>query len=85
MPSPTAAWNAEQVLARYEQVRHRCPNATFPTTTHEAHRVLDVAHDYDVVVMDAYGVLKVGQKAIEGAPECVRSLRQAGKRPITPI
>ena len=40
----------------------------------------DIADDYDAFLLDAFGVLNIGETPIPGAPELVESLQRTGKR-----
>ncbi len=70
-----AGWS----FARYEQIRHRLPRADFPERAVNAPDLLFLAERFDVFLLDAFGVLNVGETAIPGAPECIKALRDAGK------
>ncbi|QIE56783.1 HAD-IIA family hydrolase [Pikeienuella piscinae] len=71
-----AAW----AFAAYEGVRGRLPAAS-AVRTPTAHRSLSALIDlYDVFLLDAFGVLNIGETPIAGAPERVLELRAAGKR-----
>ncbi|MFO6465170.1 HAD-IIA family hydrolase [Jannaschia sp. KMU-145] len=64
----------------YEAVRDRLPDAgPGGACTHEAD-LSEIADRYEVFLLDAFGVLNVGETAIPGAVERVRDLRAAGKR-----
>lgn len=72
--------SAQDAFALYEKVRHRLP---WPTVGHAARRVktlADISDDYDVFLLDAFGVLNIGESAIPGTGERIRDLRAAGKR-----
>ena len=70
-----AGWS----FARYEQIRRRLPRADFPETAVNAPDLISLAGRFDVFLLDAFGVLNVGETAIPGAPECIKTLRDAGK------
>lgn len=71
-----AAW----AFDAYEAVRGRLPQAGAGAAA-RAHRTLaDLADLYDVFLLDAFGVLNIGETPIPGAPERVRDLQAAGKR-----
>lgn len=76
---PVPPTDAETLIDACEAVRHRLPAAHFP----QASRLLDdlepVLADYDAFLLDAFGVLNVGERAIPGAAACVAALRAAGK------
>lgn len=73
--------SADEAFAAYEAVRHR-----LPVPRSGAHRPLhietlaDIADTHDVFLLDAFGVLNIGETAIPGAVERVRELCRAGKR-----
>jgi glycerol-1-phosphatase len=73
-------WTPEQAFAAYEAVRARLPEATFPRASETADTLGDVADRFDAFLLDAFGVLNVGETAIPGAPERVAALQGAGKR-----
>lgn len=72
---------AAEAFAAYEAVRHRLPEATpgKPAPTRIA-SLADIASDFDVFFLDAFGVLNIGDSPIEGTPDRVRALQAAGKR-----
>lgn len=70
---PAAAFEAS--LA----VRHRLPPAEFPRAYREAARLEEIVEPYDLVLLDAYGVLNIGETPIPGAVETIAALRRAGK------
>jgi HAD superfamily hydrolase (TIGR01459 family) len=74
--------DAESAFARYEAVRPRLPAATFPKASDHVHSLADVADRYDAFVLDAFGVLNVGDTPIPGAVERMAALRAMGKRLI---
>ncbi|QFT81372.1 dUMP phosphatase [Roseovarius sp. THAF27] len=63
----------------YLDIRHRLPSAEFSGTPVRAQTLADVADPYDVILLDAYGVLNVGEAPIPGAAERIAALRMAGK------
>ena len=71
----TAQWAFE----RYEAIRHTLPTANFPKTSTRVGGLADLAQQFDVFLLDAFGVLNVGQTAITTAPSAVRALQTAGK------
>ncbi|WP_349369154.1 TIGR01459 family HAD-type hydrolase [Salinarimonas sp.] len=77
-PLPTI--DVETAFARYEAIRHRLPQARFPATSRRAATLSEVAEDYDVFVLDAFGVLNVGERPIAGAVARIAELRARGKR-----
>lgn len=72
--------DADWAFRRYEEVRGRLPSATFPSAFLRAASLRDLADEFDVFVLDAYGVLNVGDEAIAGVPERIAALRDMGKR-----
>ena len=73
MPSDYSC-DAQWAFSAYQAVRHRLPSATFPTTSQNVAGLGDLADQFDVFLLDAFGVLNVGQRAIPVAPERVRDL-----------
>lgn len=73
-------WTPEQAFDAYEAVRGRLPRAACPDACERAGSLGDVADGYDAFLLDAFGVLNVGETAIPGAPERVAALQRAGKR-----
>ncbi len=70
-----AGWS----FARYEQIRRRLPRAVFPPDSVNAPDLISLADKFDVFLLDAFGVLNIGETAIPGAPECIKTLRRCGK------
>ncbi|NNF91922.1 MAG: HAD-IIA family hydrolase [Boseongicola sp.] len=71
----------DQAFDAYEAVRHRLPNAVAPAReSRHAQSLGDIADDFDVFLLDAFGVLNIGESAIPGAHERVEALRAADKR-----
>ncbi len=64
----------------YEAVRARLPGGRPAGAMRPAPDLSVAAEGYRAVLLDSFGVLNVGEQAIEGAPERLRSLRAAGKR-----
>ncbi len=75
-----AALNAETAFARYEQVRPRLPATDFPATSQKVATLGDLADQYDGFLLDAFGVLNVGDTPIPGAIDRMAELRAMGKR-----
>jgi len=67
-------------FARYEEVRARLPAATYPSAPIIAKTLADVADRWDGFVLDAFGVLNVGDTPIPGAVDRMAQLRAMGKR-----
>ncbi len=74
-------FSAQEAFEAYEAVRHRLPQ---PRSTEVSYRkadtLEDIAHEFDVFLLDAFGVLNIGDTAIPDTPDRVRSLTAAGKR-----
>lgn len=70
---------SEWAFAAYEAVRHCLPDARFPDTSQVVDNLADLTDRIDVFLLDAFGVLNVGEAAIPGAPERIRDLQYAGK------
>jgi glycerol-1-phosphatase len=74
------AFDADGAFARYEAVRARLPAAQFPAVSAQAGNLADVADRYDAFILDAFGVLNVGDTPIAGAVVRMAALRALGKR-----
>lgn len=72
--------SAQDAFAVYESVRHRLPAATPGHAARRVETLADVAEDYDVFLLDAFGVLNIGEAAIPGTGQRIADLRAAGKR-----
>ncbi len=75
-----AAQTTDAAFERYEAVRARLPSADFPMTSHHARTLADIADRYDAFVLDAFGVLNVGDTPIPGAVARMADLRAMGKK-----
>ena len=71
-----AAWAVQQ----YEAVRSLLPNAHMPTQSIHASDLGAIADHFDVFLLDAFGVLNVGETAINSAVKRVQLLKQMNKR-----
>ncbi|SNS46733.1 TIGR01459 family HAD-type hydrolase [Antarctobacter heliothermus] len=71
---------AEEAFAAYEAVRHRLPKAVAPhcPPRHVA-TLAEIADAFDVFLLDAFGVLNIGDTAIPGTAGRIADLRAAGK------
>jgi HAD superfamily hydrolase (TIGR01450 family) len=69
-----AAWEA------YRRAETRLPAKPAPVTPRRIANVGEIAGDFDLVALDAWGVLNLGETAIATAPAAVARLRAAGKR-----
>ncbi|CTQ50631.1 HAD-IIA family hydrolase [Jannaschia donghaensis] len=70
----------DAIFDGYEAVRDRLPAAGPGGACAPAATLADIADRYDVFLLDAFGVLNVGETAISGAVDRVHDLRAAGKR-----
>ncbi len=73
-------FDTEWAFGQYEQVRDLLPDANFPIASQRARNLAEIADLFDVFLLDAFGVLNVGETAIAGAPERIADLQAAGKQ-----
>ena len=72
---------ADQAFDAYEAVRHRLPTpVTTDIESRHVETLAEVIDEFDVFLLDAFGVLNIGETAIPGARDRVDALRRAGKR-----
>ena len=71
----SSAW----AFAAYQGVRHRLPQARFPAASQTAPDLTALIQRHDIFLLDAFGVLNVGEVAIPGAVDHVAALQEAGK------
>lgn len=76
------ARDSDWAFAAYQDVRHRLPDVGFDISPSRAADLTEVADFFDVFLLDAFGVLNVGEQAIPGAVDRVAGLQAAGKRVI---
>ncbi|PZX13602.1 HAD superfamily hydrolase (TIGR01459 family) [Palleronia aestuarii] len=79
MSVPTVA-DPARAFETYLRVRPRLPEASFPATWQAVESLEDIADAFDLILLDAYGVLNVGERPIPGAADRIASLRSMGKR-----
>ena len=72
--------DAPAAFARYEAIRPRLPEARYPARSLVLPSLEEVASHVDGFLLDAFGVLNVGETAIPGAVARMASLRKRGKR-----
>ena len=72
--------NVAEAFASYENVRHRLPSAQFGPACRALPNLDALTDEIDVFLLDAFGVLNIGDTAIEGVLERVARLQKAGKR-----
>ena len=72
---------AHEAFGAYEAVRHRLPPTRPQSETYRRIATLaEIEDEFDVFLLDAFGVLNIGEAAIPGTVERVADLRKAGKR-----
>ncbi|MCF6306147.1 MAG: HAD hydrolase-like protein [Rhodobacteraceae bacterium] len=74
--------DTDWAFAQYERVRDVLPSAEFPATSELINHLGDLADRFDVFLLDAFGVLNVGETPIAGAPERIAALQAMGKLAI---
>lgn len=67
---------------RYEALRDRLPQARFQAAPEQVVDLSAVFERYDAFVLDAFGVLNIGETPIAGAVARVAQMRAAGKRVV---
>lgn len=72
--------DAPSAFARYEGIRPRLPQARYPLRSLHLPSLAEVADHVDGFLLDAFGVLNVGETAIPGAVARLAGLRARGKR-----
>jgi len=72
--------DTDWAFAQYERVRERLPQAAASGAAKRVANLGDLADEFDVFLLDAFGVLNVGDTPIAGAPEQIAALQAAGKR-----
>jgi len=78
--SPLApGWGAEGAFTRYEAMRALLPAATFEPRSDRVRDLSEVFDRFDAFVLDAFGVLNIGDTAIPGAVDRLARMRAAGK------
>lgn len=70
----------ETAFAAYEAARSRLPAAHRPGACVRRHSLEDIADNFDVFLLDAFGVLNIGERPIPGVPERVARLQAQGKQ-----
>ena len=71
---------SDAAFQRYEAVRSRLPVARYPATSIVLPTLEEVADHVDGFLLDAFGVLNVGETAIPGAVARMAAMRARGKR-----
>lgn len=67
-------------FAAYEAARHRLPQAMRQGTGQQVATLAEIADQFDTFLLDAFGVLNIGDTAIAGVPERIAAFQAAGKR-----
>jgi len=75
-PSTDTEW----AFARYEALRPALPAARFPDRWEGVDSLAPLIERFDAFVLDAYGVLNVGERPVPGAAERLEAMRAAGRR-----
>jgi len=76
MPKRDAIWTIQQ----YESVRSLLPMGDIPSQSTRAENLSAISDQFDVFLLDAFGVLNVGETAINGAVKRVELLKNMGKK-----
>lgn len=63
-------------FAAYEAARYRLPSIVRGGACVWQETLDDIADDFDVFLLDAFGVLNIGERAIDGVPERVAGLQR---------
>ncbi|WP_288904240.1 HAD-IIA family hydrolase [uncultured Sneathiella sp.] len=74
------AVTATEIFDRYEAVRPRLPMAQFPTESIDIENLESLIDEIDVFLLDAFGVLNVGESAIPGAARRLETFKRLGKQ-----
>jgi HAD superfamily hydrolase (TIGR01450 family) len=72
--------NTNDAFEAYENVRQRLPAVQRPAACAPLPDLDALRDDIDTFLLDAFGVLNIGETAIAGVPERVAGLQKAGKR-----
>ena len=72
--------DADAAFRRYEEIRPRLPAAAYPSVSRRLPSLSEAADLWDGFVLDAFGVLNIGETAIPGAVDRMTELRARGKR-----
>jgi HAD superfamily hydrolase (TIGR01459 family) len=73
--------STETAFEAYEAVRHRLPSVVpCEVGYRHAETLAEIADEFDVFLLDAFGVLNIGDAAIPGTRERIETLRNSGKR-----
>lgn len=78
--APVAALSRAEIFALYEAARPRLPRPPRAGAAVPLPGLAALAERFELVLLDAFGVLNIGESAIPGAAAAVARLRAAGKR-----
>ncbi len=78
MSFPTVT--APEIFERYEAIRPRLPTAKFPTASVAIENLEALVDQIDIFLLDAFGVLNVGESAIPGAASRLETFSRLGKQ-----
>lgn len=70
----------DEAFNAYEAVRNRLPDVTRSAPCHNVRNLDAISDSFDVFLLDAFGVLNIGETAIPEVPERVANLQSQGKR-----
>ena len=69
----------DDAIERYKEIAHRLPDPVNPTSSQHVENLLRLVDEFDVFVLDGFGVLNIGDATIPGAVERVAQLQKHGK------
>jgi len=72
--------DTDWAFAQYERVRHRFPKAESNGAAQRVANLGALVDEFDVFLLDAFGVLNVGDTPVPGAPAQIADLQAAGKK-----
>jgi len=75
-------WGPAEACARYEEIRSKLPPVHFSGQPKNIADLSEVIETFDAFVLDAFGVLNIGETAIPGAVERVAQMRRAGRHVV---
>lgn len=75
-----AVVDADTAFRRYEAIRPRLPAARYPAAARDLQSLAEVADHVDGFILDAFGVLNIGETPIPGAVARMAELRARGRR-----
>lgn len=79
MPLSTSL-SRRDAIERYTQLAHRMPPANNPQKTAHVANLGELVDEFDVFVLDGFGVLNIGDETVPGAVERVAALQAMGKQ-----